>query len=162
MLCSEIGGNVLSMFLYSEKTQAQSVKSPECAEEASKFNLSDLPDWFLEASCCYSKAAGLEWFMKRCGDQKLGDFVCRLTCSHCGGRPKYVHIQDAPYYQPGVAGSRRVILIGSEATHWSINARARAAAKGGAGRAAITSADAPAHRPAKPPASSSDGLSPGA
>ena len=87
-----------------------------------------LKDWFLEASCCYSKAAGLAWFLGRCGDQKLGDFVCRLTCSHCGERPKYVHIQNAPYHQPGLTGTQRLILIGSEQTHWHQHAKARAAA----------------------------------
>ncbi len=131
---SNFGGNVLFMFSYSEKKQAKSDIGPVNAEEAFKLNLSDLPDWFLEASCCYSKAAGLAWFERRCGDQKLGDFVCRLTCSHCGERPKYVHIQDAPYYQPGVAGNRRLILLGSEASHWGRHAGMRAAAKGQAAR----------------------------
>ena len=101
---------------------------PESAEEAFKLNLSDLPDWFLEASCCYAKAAGLTWFLGRCGDQKLGDFICRLTCSHCGSRPKYVHIQSAPYHQPGLTATRRLILLGSEESHWQRHAQVRAAA----------------------------------
>lgn len=101
---------------------------PDCAEEAFKLNLSDLPDWFLEASCCYSKAAGLAWFLNRCGDQKLGDFVCRLTCSVCGKRPGHVDIQDAPYYQPGLAGTRRLVLIGSDDALWQRHAQVRATA----------------------------------
>lgn len=128
LLRKENGGNVLFMFSYSKKTHAQSTKNPESAQEAFRLNLSDLPNWFLEASCCYAKAAGLTWFLERCGDQKLGDFVCRLTCSHCGERPKYVHIQSAPYYRPGVAGDRRLTLIGSEETKWQRYAKVRSEA----------------------------------
>lgn len=120
------------MFSYSDKTKAYPAPCPDNAEEAFKLNLSDLPDWFLEATCCYSKAAGLAWFLERCGDQKLGDFICRLTCSVCGKRPGYVHIQDAPYYRPGVAGSRRLILIGTEGDTWQRHARMRSIARGAA------------------------------
>ena len=93
------------MFSYSEKKQTQSDIGPVNAEEAFKLNLSDLPDWFLEASCCYSKAAGLAWFERRCGDQKLGDFVCRLTCSHCGERFDDIRTDDiAPYFTILIVG----------------------------------------------------------
>lgn len=104
-------GNVLVMFQNEVKHPRS--RRPATAAEILRLSLSDLPDWWLTASCCHDKDAGLSWFMNRCGDQKISDFIGRLYCSECRCRPRVVYVQDGPYYRPGVAGNVRIFLVGS-------------------------------------------------
>lgn len=105
-------GNVLVMF--QNEVRSRTARLPSTAAEVLQRSLSDLPDWWLVASCCHEKSAGLRWFMARCGDQRMSDFIGRLSCSECRCRPRTVYVQDAPYYRPSVAGSVRIYLVGSE------------------------------------------------
>lgn len=110
--------NVLFMFSSSGQTDVKPQADPDSGEEALQLHLSQLDDWFLEVKCCQSLAPGLQWFTRRYGDLRLCELISRLKCSRCGGPPKYLHIQDAPYYKPGLSGKKRFILIGDENTEW--------------------------------------------
>lgn len=98
---------------------------PENKELAKYTKLSELDDCVIHVGCCYAKTASVRWFMDRGGDQYLGEFLGRLTCSKCGGRPKSALLDSVPYYRPGLEGAQRLWLIGSEAIApiWMINRR---------------------------------------
>lgn len=96
---------------------------PETKDLAMVAKLSELGGCFLHIGCCYPKTARLDWFMAKAGDHSLKDFLSRMTCRDCGGRPKVAMLDEGPFHRAGSRDCRRVWLIGSEerAPIWMAN-----------------------------------------
>lgn len=86
---------------------------PDDKETALNLRLSDLDQFHIHFGCHSSHSASVKTYFRQCGDQKLRDFLGRLTCQQCKGKPVYAYLTAGQIRYSGAPG-QQLWLMGHE------------------------------------------------
>ena len=86
---------------------------PDSRQDALEWKISELAafECWIVLECCYKVHDHMKYFLVG-GDRTLGDFLSRLTCAKCKGRPKTAMLDYGCYFRAGFTPDwHRIVLI---------------------------------------------------